>query len=139
MSVPYIVYDLATGIIKRVGRALDGAGGAPTARSQAAAGEGVIVGVADPETNYVDPATKEIRARPLLALSVDRTTIAADGVDKATISGVPAGARYAVLGTPLTGQVDDGTIEVTSTRRGAVTVVVWHGVSRPLKVEITAV
>ncbi len=139
MSVPYIVYDLASGLIRRIGHAMDASGGGQTARSQAAADEGVIVGIAHPETQYVDPATKEIRTRPVLALSVDRTTIAADGVDKATISGVPAGARYAVLGTTITGQVDDGTIEVTSTKRGALTVVVWQGVSRPWKVEITAV
>lgn len=140
MSTPFVVYDTATGLIKAVGRAMDAKGGVSTAWAQTRGTDAVLVGqTADPETQYVDPSSGTLRERPALTLTVDKTTITADGVDTATISGVPAGARYAVLGTAVAGDVADGVIEVTSTKRGTLTVVVWHGVSRPWKVDITAV
>lgn len=140
MSTPFIVYDASTGLIKRIGSAMAADGGAGMASAQAGAGEAVLVGVsANPETDYVDVATGTIKPRPALSLTIDKTTIAADGVDAATISGIPAGARYAILGTSLGGTVNDGTLEVTSTKKGRMEVIIEHPPAIPWRKEILAV
>lgn len=140
MSTPFVVYDSATGLIKRVGSAMDGGGGAGTASSQAGAGESVLIGVsASPETEYVDVATGAVKPRPTLGLSIDKTTIVADGVDAATISGIPAGAQYAIIGTSIGGTVNDGTLEVTSAKKGKLEVIIEHPPAIPWRTEILAV
>ena len=41
---------------------------------------------------YIDTSTLEILDRPSMGITIDKTSISADGVDKAVISGVPDGA-----------------------------------------------
>lgn len=71
----------------------------------------------DPETHYVDtsggvPAAHALATRPTMAVALDKPSILADGIDRATLSGFPAGATVHVRGATQT--VDDGVLEVTS-------------------------
>ena len=125
MSTRFVVFDLASGRIKRTGVAMDAGGGASAAASQAEAGEGVLVGVtANPMTQYVDTSSNSVVARPSLILSIDKTTIVADGVDTATITGIPANATFAIPSRKLSGVISDGVLEVTSNVAGAFDVIV---------------
>jgi hypothetical protein len=56
---------------------------------------GFIPGSHDNQTHYVDVSGEPhvLVERPDMPLSIDKTTIIADGVDFLTISGIPAGAR----------------------------------------------
>src|SRR5262245_8408011 len=53
-------------------------------------------GLLRPGQWYVD-AAKELRERPLLATSVDKTVIKAGGDDSALISGIPREARVRIM------------------------------------------
>lgn len=64
----------------------------------------------DPHARYVDVATGEPQDRPTVAVTIDKTAIAADGADTATITGVPIGAMVTIGGE--THAVDDGVIEL---------------------------
>ncbi|MCW2242274.1 hypothetical protein [Azospirillum canadense] len=76
----------------------------------------LYLGVLDSATQYVDPASGEARERPLLDLTVDTTTIRADGSDVATISGIPPGTVvYSPLGRHV---IDDGVLEYTTVYPG---------------------
>lgn len=56
-------------------------------------GKRILVGRGlDAETQWIDPNTMEIKERPPMNLTVDKTVIRADGVDAATITGIPEGA-----------------------------------------------
>ncbi|CAO3445707.1 hypothetical protein [Azospirillum argentinense] len=62
----------------------------------------------DSLTQWIDPATEEVRERPMMVLEVSKTTIQPDGVDESIISGIPEGAtviagnkRYTVTGGQL--------------------------------------
>lgn len=70
----------------------------------------------DPRTRWIDPATEEVKERPVMGLAVDRTLIVADGADVAIITGIPAGTTLRVSGREFT--VDDGTLEFSSPHRG---------------------
>lgn len=125
MSTSFIVYDAASGRIKRTGVAMGADGGGSLASAQAGSGEAVITGVtADPRTEYVDTSTGQIVPRPVMGLSIDKTSIAADSVDKATITGIPAGALYIIPSRRLSGVVNDGFLEITSAVAGAFDVVI---------------
>lgn len=82
----YIIYNLATGeILRNVDcpeSMLD---------IQVAAGEDSLVGQADDATRYVQGG--QAVDRPAMSLIVGATAITADGVDEATISGIPEGAE----------------------------------------------
>lgn len=87
---------------------------------EADAGEGVLEGAFSGATHWVDAGV--VMERPAMPTAVDKTTIAADGADVATISGVPAGATIVVYtafddGTRLRSSyydVTDGVFEVLS-------------------------
>lgn len=104
----FIVYDVATGVIKRIGVCQPG-----MELAQAGAGEAVILSAfpfdTPQETHKVDLASGELVPLEAMALTVDKTTIAADGIDTATISGVPAGALL-WINDVLNGPIADGLV-----------------------------
>ena len=57
-----------------------------------------------------------ITARTAMTAAWDKVTIAADGVDKATLATVPAGTVFEINDTPQT--VNDGMLEVTAALAG---------------------
>ncbi|UKJ76609.1 hypothetical protein [Azospirillum brasilense] len=70
----------------------------------------------DPLTQWIDPLTEEVRPRPVMQLSVDKTMIVSDGADIATITGIPSGT---VLRVSCAGfVVDDGMLEFSSPHPG---------------------
>ncbi|WP_454019966.1 hypothetical protein [Azospirillum sp. Marseille-Q6669] len=52
----------------------------------------------DGRTLYIDPVTKEVCRRPQISLVVDKTRIAADGADSATITGLRTGTMLYLNG-----------------------------------------
>ncbi|MBP0438413.1 hypothetical protein [Tianweitania sediminis] len=52
--------------------------------------------VPDPSAVYFDIDVNQIRPRPRLVVQTSKTVIAADGVDEAVISGIPAGVSFTV-------------------------------------------
>jgi len=63
-------------------------------------------------TQYVNPATDVLEARPAMAATIDKTTVAAGGVDYATVTNVPSGAEVLIAGQNE--GVSDGTdVELT--------------------------
>lgn len=77
----------------------------------------IDAGDIDGSTHYIDvsggrAATHALRERPRMALTLDKTTILSDGVDRATIVGLPVGATVRLRSLIQT--VDDGMIEITS-------------------------
>jgi hypothetical protein len=88
-NIKFAWYDLVTGEIQRVGHAAEQSLDANEAMYPEL---GFILGDALPETHMVDVAAEPpvIVSRPTFSLTVDKTSIAADGIDTATISGIPA-------------------------------------------------
>ena len=72
-----------------------------------------IDGTYPSESFYYDLGTAAMVAKGEMATSLDKTTITADGVDYATISGIPVGTLASIPGT-LAQTVNDGALEVSS-------------------------
>lgn len=70
----------------------------------------------DPLTEYVDPVTREPRARPVLTLVASRDRIRADGADETTITGIPAGATLIVRGETF--EADGAAVTYSTTQPG---------------------
>ena len=75
-------YWLASGEIYREGSAPDG-----EEWVQAGAGEGIVLGRHDGGTHWVEGG--EVVPRPAIEAVLSKTTIFADGIDAATIAGLP--------------------------------------------------
>jgi hypothetical protein len=115
----FVVYDVSTGLIQRVGYCSPGA-----EQEQAMLpGEAVLLSrnpLDTPQyTHKVDVGQDPRVIVPLspMPLAVDQTAIVVGGVDTATISGVPSGAVLSVNGV-LFGPVDDGVVTFTETELG---------------------
>lgn len=81
-------------------------------------GKRILVGRGlDAETQWIDPATETVTERPVLTLAVDKTVICADGVDAATIAGIPEGATVRLGSTAHT--VSGGALRFASPLPGA--------------------
>jgi hypothetical protein len=86
----FFIYDTATGRVLGVGTYDE--------RGDGAAARGVAVGTINPDVEYAPGGVKT--ARPvfnLLTLLLDKTTLVANGVDMATISGIPNGTVVEVF------------------------------------------
>ena len=70
------------------------------------------------DTQYIDNGV--ITDRPSMNLSVDKTTIVANGTDEATISNIPSGATATCEGESLT--IDDGELVFTADTAGIYTI-----------------
>jgi len=62
--------------------------------------------------HYVDLNTMTVVPRPDNLSTLDKTTVAADGTDLATISGIPAGSVVRITGQPEQ-TITDGVLELT--------------------------
>jgi hypothetical protein len=73
---------------------------------------------------YVDITTNppSLIQKTELNVSWDKTTIEDDGIDTATLSGVPVGCKFLVNGEEIV--IDDGTLEVSSDAVGTIHVLV---------------
>lgn len=117
--MPYAIYELPSGRILKVGsssneRNADAHGGLYTM---------VPAGFAfDDETHYTLQFAfgPEIVPRPESGISIDKTTILADGVDLSTLTGIPAGSEVWVDGKQIA--VDDGVLEIGSDEPGTMEV-----------------
>ena len=67
----------------------------------------------DPETEYIKPSDYgySIFARPEMPAAIDKTEILANGIDVATITGIPVGSSVAIDSEAWA--VDDGVFELT--------------------------
>lgn len=103
----FVVYKTTTGEILRTGRAPD-----DMLTIQAGAGETVIEGTANDATQYV--AAGVVTNKPPMGCTINKTTMLANGVDSATISGVPNPTTARVSGpASSTATVIDGTLQLT--------------------------
>lgn len=82
----------------------------------------------------------QVVARPAMACTLDKPTIAANGTDTATVSGIPVGARVTV--TDANGvtvyTVTDAVLQVTADEPGPVDIAVEARPAVPYRVEIVA-
>jgi len=78
---------------------------------QMAADEYVVEGEANDVTQYVDTVTWEVKDKPPLPAVLSKTTLAADGVDSITVSGLPVPCQ--VVLDKVQYEVPDGEFEFT--------------------------
>jgi hypothetical protein len=146
MTIKFTVFDATTNEELRSGSTMSQA----TADLQAGPGEYVKTEGFDPMTEYVESGTGEVKPRTLMnrsgvLTSVNKTTIAGNGVDFLTISNIPNGAGYHFVVpenrgiapiTPAT--VADGTLEITTMVDGAYMVVLTYPNMLNFKVNFNA-
>jgi hypothetical protein len=93
------------------------------------------------EAHYITGSPPTVTARPTLSCTLDKSTITANGLDTATLSGIPSGAAVSVTdqnGT-TTYTVNDGTLEITADEPGTITITVTPAFPyQPLTVTVTA-
>jgi len=76
-------------------------------------GESIINAKANLETDYIpNPANPVVTPRPANPTTLDKTTVTADGVDKAIASGVPLNSVITL--TDSTGSITTGTATTSS-------------------------
>ena len=129
----YTRYDIESG------RILGWFGCSPGIRDlQLAEGEGAIDGNHDPATLRV--VAGEVVARPAGVAASDKASIAADGLEVATVTGIPAGARVYVIG-PVPYKIasaDGQALEFTTDTPGLYTVRVEAFPAQLQEIEIDA-
>lgn len=119
LTQPYTIYDTATGEIKRTVEC-------PADQLEylyetgSPAYEDYIDDTYDPDTYYVSGSPPAATAKTLLGSTFDVTSIDADGVDAATITGLPNPTNYVIEDltetagiNKVTGTITDGTLVVT--------------------------
>ena len=137
----YSVIDIATGRILRFGECQQEMLGE---QAGDVVGEKVIVGAYSDLTHYApdldaaSPVVADVDAtpRPELPALVSRTTIQADGVDAAVITGLPVPCAFMIDGEAH--ETTDGTIEVTATVAGAYVVAIDAWPFLPWQTVVTA-
>jgi hypothetical protein len=108
----YITYNLTTGAISSKISGPDSQFAAETSN------EGFIedtIGI-DIEKYYVDLNTVTLLERQKLNLSINKTSINSDGIDKIIISNIPVGSQVRILTDNLT--INDSIFEFTSDIKG---------------------
>lgn len=102
--IDFIVHD-ADGRILRKGTAPS-----TMVSIQAGVGEHAIEAVGDDVAQYVSDGV--VTDKPPMPITIDKTTVSADGVDVVTIAGVPVGA-ICKIASMAEAVVNDGTIELS--------------------------
>ena len=97
--------------------------------------------VINARTHYVDvsgggPVNHVVALRPAMTLVLDKTSIIANGVDKATLTGIPPDAILHSQGR--TQSVSDGTVEITSDFDDALDIVVKAFPFMPTTIRVDA-
>lgn len=140
-----VVFADATGMIQRqfnrievnnwpVSEAFYFPDGTPAGWSMASSADDYV----DPELYYVSGGS--VALRPALAVTIDTTTITADGADSATLNGLPAPSLVSVYDANGLSEYEvvDGVFVVTAAVAQVVTVQIHAPPSAVYTVEITA-
>lgn len=96
---------------------------------------------ANQNEHYIAGSPPAVTARPAPACTLDKSTITANGLDTATLSGIPTGASVRVTDSngPTDYTVNDGTMEITADGPGTITIAVTPAFPyKPLTVTVTA-
>ena len=105
----FVIYDITTGEI------VNGINCLPDQMEQnVEIGQGFIEVTAfiDDAENYVLAGV--ITPKPPVTASIDKTTIAPDGVDTVTVTGIPMGSHVTIKGpVSQTGTINDGVASIT--------------------------
>lgn len=116
----YLVVQPTTGAVigRRLNTPADAPLGLPPGTALLEIDENDPLAALHPSALYVDDAGAHLRQDPPITLSP--TTIAADGVAEAVISGVPAGSVLTITGATAVGPatIGDGEVRLTSTAVG---------------------
>jgi len=128
-----VVFDSMSGEILRTGHVHT-----YMAAMQAQVGETVIEGTANDATQYILAGV--VTDKPQLALTPDKTTVIADGVDVSTTLSVPNPTNVVITGPANDSfQVTDGSLELTFDTAGTYTVTLSAFPYLDQTIEITAV
>lgn len=103
---------------------------------QAQEDELVFLGTGETDTHYVNVITGEVLDRPTMVVSVSSTSIPANGVSEAVISGLPNTTTASVTGNEVT--VTDGTLEFSVDLQGVYTIDLKSWPYKDTAVEVTA-
>jgi hypothetical protein len=118
-SVPYLVYSSVTREIKRTGWCLEEDVSAQAINND----EATLSLIADDSLHYINPSTLERMDKQTTPITVDSTTLTADGVDKVTFSSIPTSAEIFVNAQTV-GLCDDGVFEFSSDTVGSHTITI---------------
>lgn len=91
--------------------------------------------------SYITGSPAAVTDRPTPSCTIDKTSIAANGADTATLSGIPVGASVRVTdGNGTTDYtVNDGVLEITADAPGTITATVTAAFPyKPLTVTVNA-
>jgi len=111
----YTFYDKTTGEILKIATCSKGAMEYELTQNT---NTEVILGHYSDALYYI--VSGAVEPRPSMDLSVDKTTITADGTDEATITNIPSGATATCEGESLT--IDDGELVFTADTVGTYTI-----------------
>lgn len=103
------MYDTTTGEITKRYRG-------PYVNSNTTENESSIEGWYDSLTHYIDTSTQAPVSKPAMPVTLDKTTLLADGVDSITASNVPSPTTVTLDGNAY--EVTDGVFEFTINQPG---------------------
>lgn len=120
-ALPFVVCDSAGRILR------SGSCPAEMVLLQAGEGERAFAGNADGSTQYIlglDLAPAAV-ARPVSPVTIDKTTVAADGTDAVVVSSIGVGAAISIAGpVPSEGTGDGTDLHITFEQAGRYTITV---------------
>jgi hypothetical protein len=120
----YLIYSPTTGVIDRTGGTPDG-----DEMLQALAGEAVMLTPGQAlrgDGYYVDLGPPPVLVtKPPMGASINKTTIAANGIEQAIITSIPVGATLYIDGV-VWGSIDDGQVEFSHTDLEVVVLELQH-------------
>jgi hypothetical protein len=99
-----------------------------------------VAGAYNGNTTYIattSGGTPTPTARPAMGITLDKTTIIANGTDTATFSGVPSGASVVIDGGAAE-TITDGTLELSTATAGTYTFAFTNFPMLPMNFEIIA-
>lgn len=128
--IQYVVYDLGTGEILRSCR--DSASYVPNEEWHDAMGEGIVYGIADDATHYVQG--RVIVERPTFTIP-DVITVVADGVSEETFM-LPAGTK--VIHDEVESVLADGELTLSADIPGSYTLTLDHFPYKPKTITVIA-
>jgi hypothetical protein len=113
-----LIYSGDTG---RISGYVSGTGGNPSLNIPPGH-EAIVGGDGDADTQYVDLSTITVVDKPQLAVTPDKLTATADGIDAVTITGLPTPCDVAFAGLVVDNfQVTDGVLSMTFSAAGTYT------------------
>jgi hypothetical protein len=86
MNSPYIVYDDVTGAVRSMGMS-----SSPLTQADNRPGFTAVIGTINPYTEYINISTQLPTAKLDSPVTVDKTSVTADGIDEVVFSGILVG------------------------------------------------